>query len=814
MKKISLLIFIFLFSFAFVYSAENKESEITSIKYLWNLSYNTEIEINWKNLDKCHKLYIDRNYISIKSKNNNKFTFLFSEVWKYNWTVNLECNEKIIKSSYLFPHINKITWINDNNSSKSITISWENFWTSPNVKVEWGSFKKNISQNNIILWEIPLTISDKKIYIETGWLKSNIIELDIKIPKIKFIYSKNNFFKNTEIIIYWENLNYYNKTKIQFWSDEITKFKYNKSEKSISFFSDLKIWKKNVKIISNWFESNSLDVHIIWDKPIIKNIYEKTITEDINWKLINKDILVITWKNFSQDIENIKLYKDNSILSIYKLMSNKIYISNYSLKWWNNFFKLDINWKHSNIFNVKKYYDLPSISWLELWKIENNKRDVLVYLNNFNENNDKIFFNNSVIRPVWCTYNMCRVQIPKTSLKWSFTAWKWNDKNINYKKFDISYENLPFINYIDIKWDLKQWTKVEIIWYNFFDSNITISNLFDKNNNWKIEMEVSNNKIEWRIPLSYKEKSNSSISINKYWKSAKLSFLWKDLVWWKIYWSPIIKELVSNSKDGLFKNWWIINITWNWFKNWDSIIIWNSKTSFEVKNYINWTFIIPSILKEWKYNILIENKQWYKSNSKEIIIVPKDFKPNILITKENINKNNFYIGELNNDTIYDLNILNKIDNLVIKNISFKVDNYKKEDYLWTFKLKIWTKEVSTSLISDDWIITFSWKFELPKNINETKISLIKDSTYLNNKGFKVNFLKDDFKVINSSTQKKFEGIIFSDFDSNEILLLEKLNINCIDSFKNDFNCNEFLSNLKRLEISDKGNQNNEKFETK
>ena len=308
MKKIFFLICIFLLSFTFVYSAENEEPIITSIRYSWNLKGSTEIEINWSYLDACHKLSINSIDISIKSQTNNKITFLYSEIWKYSWKVNLECWEKIFKKDYLFPYINKITWINDNNSDKYITISWDNFWTSPIVNTKGGNFIKNFSQSRIIYWEIPKTITDKEIYITVDWLMSNIFEIDIKIPKINFIYSKNNFFKNTEIIIYWENLNYYNNSKIFFWDKEITKFKHDKEEWRISFFYNSKLWNKTIKVVSNWFESNILNVLIIWNKPIINNIYKKNIIENINWTSKTKEILVISWENFPQNLENIKLY--------------------------------------------------------------------------------------------------------------------------------------------------------------------------------------------------------------------------------------------------------------------------------------------------------------------------------------------------------------------------------------------------------------------------------------------------------------------------------------------------------------------------
>ena len=638
MKKLLLLIFVFIFSFSLTYSAEIEEAKITSILYSWNLSNESEIEINWNNFDRCKKLLIDSNEISIISKKNNKLKFLFSEIWKYNWEINLECWEKILKKTYFFPYINKVTWIKNDNLSKYITINWGNYWYSAQVKIEWWSFKQNIYKHNTITWYIPSTITNKAIYIEVNWLKSNIVNLNIKIPKINYIYSKDNFFNKTEIFIFWKNLNYYTKSKIFFWEKEILNYKFDEKKWLISFFSDAELWKRKIKILSNGFESNAMDITITWNRPIIYSTDKRNITEEINWEKKTQELIVIIWENFHWDIKDLKLYINGSIVKAYKMKSKEIYVTDYNLNSWNNYFQIELNWNHSNIwvyYNIKNY-NFPKVTWIELWSIEEGRRNILLHLYNFDIKKDKIFFNNSQINPIWCIVNICRVQISESVLKWKFTAWIWTSKNYNYKEFDISYDNLPFIDYVTIKWELWIWALVEIVWDNFNDSSISINNIFDKDKRRNIDMKVSNYKITWRIWLSYKQWVDNHISIRKYWQSANIKFSWINAVRKKIYWNPIIKEIKSSSKDLLFRKWWEIKVNWKWLKWWDSIVIWESKIPLKVKNLTYGIFTIPESIKEWKYNIFIESKLWKKSNSQEIILSSNEYKPKIIISRKKL----------------------------------------------------------------------------------------------------------------------------------------------------------------------------------
>ena len=142
--------------------------------------------------------------------------------------------------------------------------------------------------------------------------------------------------------------------------------------------------------------------------------------------------------------------------------------------------------------------------------------------------------------------------------------------------------------------------------------------------------------------------------------------------------------------------------------------------------------------------------------------------------------------------IFNLLFDNKVDYYYLNNISFKINNYKTDYLLSTFTLKIWWKEIAKSIVWDDWIINFKWNFQLYKSNIDQKIELIKDSIYLYNWSYNINYLNNSIKITDKNWNQ-FENIIWWNFTENLITINDDSIVKCIDVLSTNLNCNNYLS---------------------
>lgn len=793
-KKIILISILFL-TFANTF-AEEKNPEITNITYDWNLSNETLVKINWNYFDQCTTIKLWQENIKYKTKTNTEITINYSDINNPSWVIYLTCWTKNINKIYEFPYIENVNLNKTIPYDWNIDIHWYNIWESASVVLEWASFSKNISNTNLIIWKITGDLTWNNLYVTNNWLKSNIINLWILIPKINFIYSDNNFEQNTEITIYWKYLNSYSTTKIKFWDKIIDKYEYNEKDwyLTINIWNDL--WDKEIKVYSNWIYSNSMKINVVWNSPVIKSLYNEIEEVEINWILSKKERLYIEWDYIFDNKNNVKIYQNWNNIWFTELFYNKIIIENYTLARWNNLFQVEVNWKLSNILNIENNYTLPYITSIKLWKLneDNITREVSLSIEWFSEKTDYIYLNwwTTIIK--WCYWSICKVNIPSWTLKWNFKVWRWSELNENEFRFDITNENSPYIDYISFSKELKQWTKFTIYWSDFLNSNISWSNLFSIDKDWKNDIKITDNQIEWNLPSNYDLESNSTITIEKYWINTTISFIWKNINWTKINWLPYINKIESEANDKLFKPWTKVKLSWKWFKVWSNVLIWNLKTPLLLENNSAsiWNFVIPSWISSWNQTFQIENSQWFKTNSYEILISWINDLPNINLNTERIKNQTFETNiQLSDPKLYSLKVDNKIDEIQVQKIIFQIDNYNKKDDLWTFTLKYNWELIWDSLINNDWKIVFEKKFIIKKQFEETEISLYKKSNFNKAINFNINFYSIEAK--NNSTYKEFTNIKnWNIFSSNIIVNSKKWN-SCIDSLTDNSNCNEFLT---------------------
>lgn len=805
------MIFLAFFFIFWISNADEEENpKINSIFYNWNISINTTVIINWTNLEKCNNLYIDDSKISISSKTVSQIEYKFSSKPIYNWKITLECNNDLkLVNYYSFPYIRSI-W--ELNWWTNLSIIWENFWFNASVNLNWWTFEKDISQNWVITWKIPNNLVWNDLYVDVNWLKSNIVNMDIKIPEITFIHSDNNFINWSKVTIYWKNLNYYNNTKVSYWDLVTTKFTLN-WDWSISFLSDWDLWKININVISWNYISNTVEIENNGEQPLINSVTKISKVIDFNWEEVRKELLLIKWDNFSDFTNDISVFNREEYLQIYSTSKNEILVFPSESVYLDWHYYVIINNIKSNIIWINKDLSLPSITsieqdWLVWWN-----RSIKVYLSNFNSNTDDIYLNNTKTNYAWCISWMCRIEIPENILKWSIWVWrKWIMSN-NLKYFDLEYDKSPYVDNIYFDWDLKYWTKFEITWKNFNNSSVTTSNFSWLRDNWESDLKITDSKIYGSLFSNYNINELSSLSIAKFWYTTDLSFKWIDINSSKLYWAWFIEDIKWVNDLWLIKQWEAWILTWKWFRDWDYLIIWNTKILLNVINNNNANFILPSDINIGEYSAYIENDLWFKWNTKKIIILESWNNWNITFQSKSLNKNQFFIIEDNPISIYSIDLDNKIDDYYIENIEFKIDNYNKDLYLWTFDFKINWVTYDTQLVSDTWLITFNWYFPLVKNNQITNIELFKKSPYIKTWTFNINLVKESLVIKMKSDDSIINNIENNSFYPNIIKITSKWNTSCIDTSLDNINCNKFLLNNtyieKKDDITNKNNTDNQ-----
>ncbi len=779
------LIFILSLYALFFINFANASFTISNISYDWNLSKDSIININWTDLTWCTNLNIWGKSIKTKEITATKISFNFSDINMYSWNASLTCWTTKINKDFSFPNITKIDWFKSNNFDWTISIFWSGLWEWSIVNIPWWTFTILTQTDWLIVWKLSQVITNSTIYIEKKWLKSNIIDLWMKIPKIKFITSNNNFLNWSKINIYWENLNSYNDFKLYIWTEYITNAIYNKNWYIEATLPET-AWNYNVYSLSNWIKSNSLQLNILSNRPEITNIERTIYSDGVKIKVILKEditslsspIIFINWTNIWSGISDWKnIYFDVSHI--------KKWVNLIEVKFWNLF---------SNIYSYKESNDeLPYINEIEVWWVKSWKRKISLWVSNFDITSDKIYLWWTEIQISSYIAWVCLIWIPENTLSWYFTVWRWSYINNLRKEFDIKYSNLMHVNTLTLS-SIKQWWNITITWENLDNATITSTNLFWNNSNWKIDIKQNNTTISWYILDDFNKTSKSSVNITKNWQTLTIWFIPSDIEnSLTINWAPLI-EKIYNKNSLLIKEWETIYISWKWFYSWDTISIWNTKTQLNITEWNIASFVMPKIWVYWKTSLKITNKNGIESNTIDFILANPTEEDNIKISYKPLDIDNFYIdnSEKLTNPLFKIWVINKVQDVVISKLSFNISDLNKKSVknLWTFKLQIGTDKYSPTLIDEKWNISFE-NIYIPKLDTESMILLLKWSDFLDLTNILISVNQND-AIFTSKDGNVISNIIFNWTNQTKINLLSESK-QCIDSETTNINCNSYTS---------------------
>lgn len=779
MKKILLFLLINFLLISKIFAIDDV-LEITKVSYNWNLSNDTIINLSWKNFINCTNITIDDKIIPIKLVNSTKIDFSFSDLNLYSWSFLLNCWWKKYSYNFSFPYIYKWNY-NIWSLERKIEIEWFNLdnWS---LVVNWWSFSKDNWSIYNIVWKLPESLTSNEVYVNAWNLKSNILNLDLKIPKIDFIYSEEWINEWNDIYIYWSNLNYYKNSAIFLWDTKINELYVLENWNILKFNTRWYSWKYDLYINSNWFKSNILKLYIYWKKPFVKNV----AVESIEW--IWKQ-LYIYWENFSKELLNNEVYINSKKVTIWKITDWYISIPSFSLNPWINSIVVYSNWFYSNTYS---YIDTnntpPEITSLDIWSIFDGIRVVNLYIRWY-LTWDKIYLNWAVINPISCDYSTCKVELDKKILKWEFRVWRGDYKSKNIKFFDFTKDYKPYITSIKVIGKLEKGYDIEIYWKNFYDSTVTVSNLFSKTDKWQLDIEISDWLIKWRISNDYDNSKNTTINISKYWLNYSYSFSKAQLNNLNIF--PWAYILDAKSNNYIFKEWSVITLEWWWFKNGDIVDIWWQKTLLDYKTK---TFIVPSWVKKWLSDIFIEWIDKQKSNNFKVFLYSSSETSDIKVISKDLINSSFEINKWINlkELVYKAEINNNVDSLYIDNVEFNLF-WLKDNLL--FSLYLDSTYIWDAYSSWNWKLLFDNWFIIP-SISWTKnLILYANSPFLNQWEIDISLTNIKWKFNNYS---KVEPKFILPILSTKIYIKNSDLNNCLDSDIKRLNCNSFMQNKNNI----------------
>jgi len=781
MKKILLFLLFSIFTFCFSYADDTEEivekTEINSIFYDGNINSTSEIKLSGTKLGTCTHLLFNNQVIYFKTTSETSLNFPFSKLNTYNWTFYVVCWNIKLWQTFSFPLIESVEYSTDNNS-RSIIIKWKNlnWW---NVTLDSWTFTVDSQNPTSIIWKISEDFNKTTLYVTVWNLKSNLFDTKIKVPKINFINWENWFAEWSYISIYWENLSSYWDTKIYLGDNKIiTDFTTSNNWNTLKFKADNLLWTYDLKVYSNWFLSEPIKISIYWNRPNITSAIEKYDAQ--NWYL-----LYIYWKNFPSITTDFKAIINWTNYDILNSDDDHIIVKWYILESWNNQISVLSSWNYSNSINyINSKSKLPNITSVSIWNVERWVRDVLVNLTNYTSS-DSILLDNAEIKPVSCLSWVCRLELIPEAIKWTFRVGRWKYVSPNYVSFNLTEKYQPYIEEIKFPSWISAGSPFEIKWKNFYDSNISGSNLFKKKESGSLDIEISDSIIKWKLDNDINPEGVSSISISKYWLYYSLNFNLKDAKN-NILGSPFIYWYKSS--DFISKVGSKITLNWKWFRDWDIIILWNYKTKLNITDN---SFILPQWINKWLISAYVQNLEWNNSNTFYIYVswVNDTTNAKINLNLNEVNNNTFYVDSVSNDIVYSFDFDNVIDDLRINNITFDIKSDLSSNDLGLYSLYYWSTLLWINQIDNLWKLKFDYSFEIPLNSIANKFTLYKFNPYSKNGSFDIKLSNIDWKYINY-TDLTF-GLIYP-LSSIKNYINSQMWISCIDSQLSNINCNSFL----------------------
>jgi len=301
-------------NFSFAIDEDEEVLWIESITYDGYLSDETIIDINWLQLEECSDIYIDWKPIFIVWKTDTKISFNYSSVSWPVWYWELRCS------------------------------------------TEWSSFDVSVNTQNLIIWSLAKDINQTSLYVEVDWLKSNKIDLKLTIPKVHFAYAPDWFYPQKTLFIWGDNMNNSLNTEL-YINEEKYQYSIDPDTQSIKALLNRKPWDYKVSVENNGIMSNSLDITVLWDKPIIKKWFKwnyKVNDEDAAKNAFTLDMVDVKW-----DIEWITIWHNGKSHNVIHTEWNKLFIDTIKLTKWKNYFYVDSYGSFSDVYVL----DIKSYTW-------------------------------------------------------------------------------------------------------------------------------------------------------------------------------------------------------------------------------------------------------------------------------------------------------------------------------------------------------------------------------------------------------------------------------------------------------------------
>lgn len=688
---------------------EEKKSDITDITY--DGLYNTaeKISIIWSDFKSC-KVKVGDNEVEPISESESRIELDIKDIDSPTGIIYIDCEYGITNREFRFPYIESVDIDGIDTQYKNITIRWKNLKKVTSVYTEWGTFKISGQTDTLIMWNVPVKIRKKEIYLTAWNLKSNEFALDIKIPTISHVTADEWFYVEKKVKIYWENIFDESGFHLFLWDEKITDYKIDKSNKFIEFTLWNKVGQTDIYILKNNFVSNTVSLNVHGEKLKITKVSEKTFKRDVTEETVNA--VVLTAKNIPFNEKDLKVYHNWTLVDAVEIKDDEIFLNYLKLDWGNNYFKASVNGKFSNTVNKNKDMVFPTIVGIEKTKLDNDgNRVVTLNVQWFSSNTDELYYMWSKLPILGCYGSQCRVSLYITAVKGHFNVSRNGTMSPEIFEFDISDTLKPYIESISFPSWFKAWAPVIVSGNKIDGTSINGVNLF-RAKDGQIDIKVTDSRIEWNLPIDFNSTLLSTLYVSSYWSNQKIDFTASEISGTKIYWPAIIDSIVAKKSGDLLVPWSKAIIKWKGIKLWDSIVFWdtNIKLMFSKWNPFP-EFVVPSNIEVKEHKVKIVNVNNISSEEYSLYIYGKQQKPQLLIEKQDYTLPELITNKQNIGNILQLTVQNTVSKVRINSLSFNVESENYSE-VWTFKLLVDNREVGTSLVNFDGRLTFDQPFDL------------------------------------------------------------------------------------------------------
>ena len=770
-------------NFSFAIDEDEEVLWIESITYDGYLSDETIIDINWLQLEECSDIYIDWKPIFIVWKTDTKISFNYSSVSWPVWYWELRCSTENIKFFYTFPYIDSTKLLNIEDFKRRVQINGSNLWKKSTVAVEWSSFDVSVNTQNLIIWSLAKDINQTSLYVEVDWLKSNKIDLKLTIPKVHFAYAPDWFYPQKTLFIWGDNMNNSLNTEL-YINEEKYQYSIDPDTQSIKALLNRKPWDYKVSVENNGIMSNSLDITVLWDKPIIKKWFKwnyKVNDEDAAKNAFTLDMVDVKW-----DIEWITIWHNGKSHNVIHTEWNKLFIDTIKLTKWKNYFYVDSYGSFSDVYVLDNWSDdfFPFVRNItfDWFNDDKSMRVVRVDVWYFDIDTDTIYLWQSKVTPERCLGNVCTFLLSADILEGAFNVEREWIMSIYPQTFDIRPANVAYIKGVSLLWKEKG-NKIKVLWNNFYWGKFSDWDLFFHNNKENAVYKVTRNSIVWKLENSLVEGVDYSIWFTQYGFSVNNSFTLDDFDWKD---SIIFPALVLSAwnKNEVFA-WEEIKIQGFGFWPEDLISIWWNTLNFTKVTWVNnsiWYIQIPEYFPLGTFDLKVKNASGKFSKPLSLTILPPRDDVSLHITSQ-WGGESFYQNEtLNWSTLYNVSIWKLYSDIIVKKIAFTLSWIQEKDInsIGTFVLYLNGRQVWYTNINTSWEIIFDTPFEIGESKSEQKLELRKKSPFTYDWKFSIQLDSSQFSFHSKKSQLSLEAQ-FKNISAHSFMVMPQKFIKCIQA---------------------------------